>query len=229
MEKVVRLQSASKRITILTKSELAVCLWEQSDLKCADTQTSDISQHSHEIGLANLPYTRRGRKAAVQQDKEKSRKQPKLNHPSTPRAASTSQVAVVAVASTSTSQTQATEQFTNAVSMLAPLPAPVFTQQPSQYAQAATPAPAASPSVSHDRWENMATLFESVRGYARTFEYPTATVAALETVLIRLYLESPVTMGSQPLTTTAPDPNIQPNLGESSSASGHGSADDDDG
>lgn len=113
--------------------------------------------------------------------------------------------------------------------MIAPLPAPVtYPQQPAlhyQYVQPAAP-PA---SISHDRWDNMATLFESVRGYARTYEYPSATVAALETVLIRLYLESPVTTAPQTVLQPGPpvvDPNIQPNLGESSSASGQGSPDE---
>ncbi|KAJ7751263.1 hypothetical protein DFH07DRAFT_826705 [Mycena maculata] len=187
-----------------------------------------ISQHSHEIGLANLPFTRRGRKAAVQQekdkDKDKSRKQPKLSHGTSPGSAN---------ATASTSAPQTTEQFSSAISMLAPLPGQtMYTQQPTlqQYAYAQPPpaVPAGAVSLSHDRWENMATLFESVRGHARTFEYPTASVAALETVLIRLYLESPVTMGSQNLLQNGSDhdPNIQPNLGETSSASGQGSPDD---
>lgn len=113
--------------------------------------------------------------------------------------------------------------------MLAPLPAQtMYAQQPSlqQYPYTPPAAPAAAASLSHDRWENMATLFEAVRGHARSFEYPTASVAALETVLIRLYLESPVTMGVQQ-NGTGHNPNIQPNLGETSSASGQESPDAD--
>ncbi|KAJ6503306.1 hypothetical protein C8R47DRAFT_969284 [Mycena vitilis] len=166
------------------------------------------------------------RKAAVQQ--EKSRKQPKLTHPSSVSSPSGSQPPPVA----STSRAQTTEQFSTAVSMIAPLPAAqAMFPQPTTYQYGVSAvAPSATPSLSHDRWENMATLFESVRGHARTFEYPTASVAALETVLIRLYLESPVTMAAHamaPPLSAAPDPNIQPNLGESSSsASAQGSADD---
>lgn len=193
------------------------------------THSLDISQHSHEIGPANLPFTRRGRKAAVQQEKEKSRKQPKVSHGSSPSSASQN-----AAASTSTNTNQTPEQFSTAISMLAPLPGQtMYPQQPTvpQYTYTQPAAPPAAVSLSHDRWENMATLFEAVRGHARTFEYPTASVAALETVLIRLYLESPVvTMGSQqPVLAngTAHNPNIQPNLGESSSASAQGSADED--
>jgi hypothetical protein len=38
----------------------------------------------------------------------------------------------------------------------------------------------------------MSVLFESIRTHARTYEYPGPSVVALESVLIRLYLESPV-------------------------------------
>ena len=48
--------------------------------------------------------------------------------------------------------------------------------------------------MSQDRWENMATLFQSVRENARAFEYPLPSIAALESCLIRLYLESPQAM-----------------------------------
>jgi hypothetical protein len=43
----------------------------------------------------------------------------------------------------------------------------------------------------------MSTLFQTVREHARSFEYPAASVAALETVLIRLYLESPMGLSPQ--------------------------------
>ncbi|KAJ7651723.1 hypothetical protein DFH06DRAFT_1475733 [Mycena polygramma] len=135
-----------------------------------------ISQHSHEIGLANLPFTRRGRKAAVQQ--EKSRKQPKLTHPSSVSSPSGSQPPPVA----STSRAQTTEQFSNC----------------DLYASATTSSPGYVSPTDHlpirdtgrcsvgfailfrtTAWENMATLFESVRGHARTFDYPTASVACV--------------------------------------------------
>jgi len=50
----------------------------------------------------------------------------------------------------------------------------------------------------HDRWERMSVLFHSIRDHARGFEYPMSSVAALESVLIRLYLESPVAVGVPP-------------------------------
>jgi hypothetical protein len=38
----------------------------------------------------------------------------------------------------------------------------------------------------------MSILFNSIREHARAFDYPGPTVVALESVLIRLYLESPM-------------------------------------
>lgn len=71
------------------------------------------------------------------------------------------------------------QTFQSAISMLAPLPSVPPLQQPSLDA-------------TQDRWERMAVLFQSVRDHARGFEFPTPSVAALESVLIRLYLESPI-------------------------------------
>ena len=44
----------------------------------------------------------------------------------------------------------------------------------------------------------MSVLFGSIRNHARNFEYPGPSVAALESVLIRLYLESPIGGGMAP-------------------------------
>lgn len=52
--------------------------------------------------------------------------------------------------------------------------------------------------VSQERWERMETLFQSIRHHARSFEFPSPSVAALESVLIRLYLESPIAGGIAP-------------------------------
>ena len=49
----------------------------------------------------------------------------------------------------------------------------------------------ASTAFDQARWDRLAVLFESVRSHARTTEFSSASVAALEAVLIRLYLESP--------------------------------------
>ncbi|KAG2022996.1 hypothetical protein CC2G_000702 [Coprinopsis cinerea AmutBmut pab1-1] len=246
-----------------------------------------ISQHSHEIGLANLPFTRKGRKAAVEREKEKRAAKNATNVASTsssPSASATgppatsvppdpptshltspqpmsppsqhmpqpqqhiqhvqqqsqqqqqqqqhsqtqpqqiqqvqqqvSQVQQVqqqvqpvqqvqqVVPSASTSQQMTS--FSSAVSMLAPLP-----NQPQVYAttqqtytqpyamQGYAPIAQQQP-MSNERWDNMNILFSTIRDHARTFEYPSASVAALETVLIRLYLESPMGVGT-------PAPNL---------------------
>ncbi|KAL0071752.1 hypothetical protein AAF712_000674 [Marasmius tenuissimus] len=162
-----------------------------------------ISQHSHEIGLANLPFTRRGRKAAAEQ-KSGTRKQRQQSSDGTP--------APPPAALPPPSQSQPSSSFSSAVSMLAPLPAPAppppshyaavpppppgqpFFQHPypAPYPPQPQPPPAPTvPAVGQDRWQNMETLFHSIREHARTYAYPVASVAALESVLIRLFLESP--------------------------------------
>ncbi|KAJ3863183.1 hypothetical protein EV359DRAFT_73731 [Lentinula novae-zelandiae] len=167
------------------------------------------SQHSHEIGPANLAFTRRGRRAAAEAEKTKSNKHIRFaNDTNSVNDASTS----TSIAGPSAiPQSLPANNYTSAVSMIAPLPA---TQNPyqttpsqsynyqTQYQYASTPAPVPPPvpvpppqssndGFSHDRWANMETLFQSVREHARTFAYPSASVAVLETVLIRLFLESP--------------------------------------
>jgi len=196
-----------------------------------------MSQHSHEIGIANLPFTRRGRKAANQRDKDRTQTNASAE-PVTPAPAVTN-----AVADPSSAPQQPNNMFASSVSMLAPLPAqPAYQHPPPQpyaYAQAPQqfPLPAAiHPSMSHERWENMATLFNSIRQHARGFEYPSVSVAALETVLIRLYLESPVGIGTQPSmsaimqnhVSSAPAPALQaaPNPPQASGSAASGNASD---
>jgi hypothetical protein len=49
---------------------------------------------------------------------------------------------------------------------------------------------------SQDRWDRLEVLFQSVRNSARGgYEYPGPSVVALESVLVRLYLESPMRGG----------------------------------
>ncbi|KAG5654706.1 hypothetical protein H0H81_007462 [Sphagnurus paluster] len=190
-----------------------------------------ISQHSHEIGLANLPFTRRGRKAA---QREKERAQPSVE-PSTPAPAATTNVVA---GPSSVPPPPPPTMFTSTVSMLAPLPAqPPYHHPPFTYApvpQQFAPPPQVHPAMSHERWENMATLFNSVREHARGFEYPSVSVAALETVLIRLYLESPVGLGAQPSMAaimqshvSTPQPQPQPQV-QSNSSQVNGSTTDAD-
>ena len=45
--------------------------------------------------------------------------------------------------------------------------------------------------MERERWDRMDVLYQSIRSNARQFEYPAASVAALESVLVRMYSESP--------------------------------------
>lgn len=156
--------------------------------------------------MANLPYTRRGRKAAVQHEKDRSRKAAAAAD----GGSDTAMPAPVSIGSAPSSNGQTTSSpssFPPVVPIIAPLPTHSYPvpPPPQHYGY---PGPAAQPyqppppvqnqGISHDRWENMSTLFHSIREHSRGFEYPTPSVAALETVLIRLYLESPVGLGAQP-------------------------------
>jgi hypothetical protein len=46
--------------------------------------------------------------------------------------------------------------------------------------------------MERERWGRMDVLYQSIRNNARQFEYPAASVAALESVLVRMYFESPI-------------------------------------
>ena len=58
--------------------------------------------------------------------------------------------------------------------------------------------------MERERWDRMDVLYQSIRNNARQFEYPAASVAALESVLMRMYFESPM---------TAPQPQPHPAYG----------------
>ncbi|KAI0639540.1 hypothetical protein C8Q77DRAFT_1081753 [Trametes polyzona] len=163
-----------------------------------------VSEHSHEIGPANLPFTKRGRKAQAEMEartaSERPRGRPRKDRDSnTPASASPSsasfmddgQNAGAGPSSASTSMAQDVpsspdemppppQTFQAAISMLAPLPSVQQMQPPP------------SVDVNQERWERMGVLFQSIREHARSFEFPSPSVAALESVLIRLYLESPI-------------------------------------
>ena len=158
---------------------------------------SDISQHSHEIGPANLPFTRRGRKAAVQQEKERGRNRSVTTTDQDQPIASSSNPPS-AVGAPQPSNQHVVSSFSSAVSMLAPLPGQTYPNpQPYGYQPAVHAYPPIQQNHPQERWDNMTTLFQTVREHARSFEYPAASVAALETVLIRLYLESPMGLSPQ--------------------------------
>ena len=86
----------------------------------------------------------------------------------------------------------------------APAPAPVAAPSPLPF-----PAPSQTQAavgtdrarMERERWDRMDVLYQSIRNNARQFEYPAASVAALESVLVRMYFESPL---------SAPAPHPQP-------------------
>lgn len=180
---------------------------------------TDNDKHSHEIGEANLLFTRRGRKAA--QDKGKLKELRSESIASNTDATSSPNPTSTTTTTTLTPQTQnsrpSTVISTSSVQSHDPhgttLSPPALQQQrpphphpnlplhhhniPSAISLVA-PLPSTSailpqPSdASQERWDRMAILFASIRQHARGFEYPSPSVAALESVLIRLYLESPI-------------------------------------
>ena len=171
-------------------------------LTWADGRT-DISQHSHEIGLANLPFTKRWRREQAEKTRHRGRNgngnasDGNASSSSPPSASATLHPTnAVAGPSSVPAAPPAPEQhpqppppppppagplshpsFQSAISMPAPMP-PGIPPQPHELEQ--------------ERWDRMGVLFGSIREQARTYSYPAPSVAALESVLIRLYLEGPV-------------------------------------
>ncbi|EED80484.1 predicted protein [Postia placenta Mad-698-R] len=191
-----------------------------------------IDEHSHEIGPANFPFTKRGRKAAAEQHAraKAARRQDGADGTgsaggaasSSPQAASSPGAIPPASASSpadgiagpssvSAHPHQNPHQHPhphpqqNGQPTLVHAP-PAALSLPGQAFQAAIrmiaplpPPPGLPVDLSQDRWDRMDVLFQSIRENARSFAYPAPSVAALESVLIRLYLESPVAgMGPPP-------------------------------
>lgn len=105
--------------------------------------------------------------------------------------------------------TPITTQPVQPVHQLPPTPAPP-PPQPQQMMPPPPPQPTALTQIAQihhpqslvqdeqARWDRMSVLFENVRNAARTFEHAPPSVAALESVLVRMYLESPLN-GSGPV------------------------------
>jgi hypothetical protein len=100
--------------------------------------------------------------------------------------------------------------------------------------------PSAAPTISgndrarmeRERWDRMDVLYQNIRTNTRQFEYPAASVAALESVLVRMYFESPIP-APQPqapptyAATTVPTAQLAPPSQESEDvATGHESLSD---
>ncbi|KAH7914764.1 hypothetical protein BJ138DRAFT_1123257 [Hygrophoropsis aurantiaca] len=149
-----------------------------------------IAEHSHAIGLANLPYTRRGRRATVQQEKEKSKR-----HSQAPTSADGEGSTTPKISQTPAPAPAPPQQMHAYNPPIAQLPHPF---PPYQAAHPGAPpyqhmvAPPPGPPVQQEQWDRMSVLFNSIREHARAYEYPGASIVALESVLIRLYLESPM-------------------------------------
>ena len=65
--------------------------------------------------------------------------------------------------------------------------------------------------MERERWERMDVLYQSIRNNASRFEYPAPSVAALESVLVRMYFESPLAAPQHPQLHSAayPTANLQ--------------------
>lgn len=193
----------------------------------------DRSQHSHEIGPANLPFTRRGRRAQVELEKARSARRrsdveqsrASTTAPAAATPATTQQLEEPDLHSMTpevqdsppeqtidpalfthdhtTQFTPLTTQPVQAVHQMTPTPAPP-PPQPQQMMPPPPPQPAALTQIvqmhhpqslvqdEQARWDRMSVLFEHVRNAARTFEHAPPSVAALESVLVRMYLEGPL-------------------------------------
>ena len=186
-------------------------------------ELADVSQHSHEIGVVNLPFTRRGRRAQAATKAAVAGSNPSLPPASPSQSGGSCPQPNQTAGQVTSMQTQPeiTQAFSSsyphfpsmsmpipqgfgAVTQLSatpsvppppPVPAPVPT--PAQH-----PFPTPSPNqvvaanererMDRERWDRMDVLYQNIRNNARQFEYPAASVAALESVLVRMYFESPI-------------------------------------
>ncbi|KAF9229056.1 hypothetical protein BS17DRAFT_770965 [Gyrodon lividus] len=146
-----------------------------------------IAEHSHPIGLANLPFTRRGRRATVEAEKSRSKRNPQSIAPPAMEASTS-------VTPVQTQQSQTPPFPSGAPLTHLPHPFPHYAGPPSVSA----PYPQIVPAPHQEQWDRMSVLFNSIREHGRAFDYPGPSVVALESVLIRLYLESPMGMIGRP-------------------------------
>ncbi|KAI6153779.1 hypothetical protein BKA82DRAFT_4093860 [Pisolithus tinctorius] len=152
-----------------------------------------VSEHSHPIGPANLQFTRRGRRAAVEAEKARNKRQtaPSAGTDSTP---STSAAPVSAPGPPS--QQPPMPGFPAATPLPnLPHPFPHYAAPPGvtpSYPPLSVIATGPQAHTVQEQWDRMSVLFNAIREHARTYDYPVASAVALESVLIRLYLESPV-------------------------------------
>jgi len=205
-------------------------------------EVADVSQHSHDIGLANLAFTRRGRRAQAAAKSALAGPSTPIPQPSRSQSQSGGPSPLpnlipgqVVAPMRPLGQPELTPTFSSpyphfpSMSMpppqglgsVIPLPAAASVSAPTS-ALVPTPAPAPAPApplpfpvpspgqavvsgdrerMERERWDRMDVLYQSIRSNVRQFEYPAASVAALESVLVRMYFESPI---------PAPHPQPQP-------------------
>lgn len=183
---------------------------------------ADVSQHSHEIGLVNLPFTRRGRRAqaAAKAAVATANLSVPPASPSQPEGSCLQPSQTTGhVGAPMRTQAEITHTFSSSYphfpSMSMPIPQGFGAVNPLP-TTSSTPAPVSAPGhtppshpfptpspnqtvasnererMERERWERMDVLYQNIRNNARQFEYPAASVAALESVLVRMYFESPI-------------------------------------
>ena len=93
--------------------------------------------------------------------------------------------------------------------------------------------------IERERWVRMDVLYQSIRHNVNQFEYPAPSVAALESVLVRMYFESPISAPQNPQPHLAaypvtnhpqqPEDSTADRVNQSDGSSESGDDDDDDG
>ncbi|KAI0275055.1 hypothetical protein BC834DRAFT_27958 [Gloeopeniophorella convolvens] len=174
-----------------------------------------VSQHSHEIGPANLPFTRRGRRALAATKPtgtDTSSPLPQASPQPGPPSPQPPQPGPAALQGHVTPPAPVHPQqqpplpphpaafgtpYPHFPSMSMPLPQGLGGALPLPLPPPHMHMPVAGPGgererMERERWDRMDVLYQSVRANARQFEYPAASVAALESVLVRMYFESPL-------------------------------------
>jgi hypothetical protein len=194
---------------------------------CAELSVvvADMSQHSHEIGPANLLFTSRGRRAQAASKSAMASPHPATPTPNTGQ----SQPGGPGVAQSNAPGGQVTAPmqpnppiafstpYPHFPSMTMPLPHGLGGVMPLPPplpvpASAAQVIPAADRErIERERWGRMDVLYQNIRHHANQFEYPAPSVAALESVLVRMYFESPISAPHHPQLhpTAYPATNIQ--------------------
>lgn len=184
-----------------------------------------MSQHSHEIGPANLPFTSRGRRAQAASKSAMASPHPTTPTPNTGQ----SQHGAPGVPQSNAPGGQVTTPmqpnpplafstpYPHFPSMTMPLPQglggvmplpPPALPVPVSAAQAITAADRER--IERERWGRMDVLYQNIRHHATQFEYPAPSVAALESVLVRMYFESPISAPHHPQPHPQPHPAAYP-------------------